>query len=72
MNTKVKKILPFAILIIILLSIIIGILASSKTYAATTEDGLFDYLKVYDNNTKTYYDLCNELIKNFYNIHGGT
>lgn len=54
MNTKVKKILPFAILIIILLSIIIGILASPKTYAATTEDGLFDYLKVYDNNTKTY------------------
>ena len=67
MNTKVKKILPFAILIIILLSIIIGILVSPKTYAATTVDGLFDYLKVYDNNTKTYIikiTKCNDIGEN--------
>ncbi len=54
MNKKVRKILPFALIIILLLYIIIGILASPKTYAATTEDGLFDYLKMYDNNTQTY------------------
>lgn len=43
MNTKVKKIMPFVLILIIVLSIIISILASPKTYAATTEDGLFEY-----------------------------
>lgn len=43
MNTKVKKIMPFAIVIILLLTIVIGVLISPKTYAATTDDGLFEY-----------------------------
>ena len=51
MNIKVKKIIPFTILLIIILSIAISILASPKTYAATTDDGLFDY-SVQDNYVK--------------------
>ena len=53
MNNKIKKMLLLTILIIMLLSIIIGILTIPKTYASTTADGLFDYLKVYDSQTKT-------------------
>ncbi len=43
MNIKIKKIMLMAMLIVIVLSIIISILASPKTYAATTEDGSFEY-----------------------------
>ena len=43
MNTKVKKIIPVVLILIIVIAIIIGVSSIPKTYALTTEDGLFEY-----------------------------
>ena len=43
MNKK-GKIIPFITVIIVIMIIIINVVSTPKTYAATTEDGVFEYL----------------------------
>ena len=43
MNKK-EKIIPFIMVIIVMIILIISFFSSPKTYAATTEDGMFEYL----------------------------